>query len=177
MASSSTPVWCFPQGALTSPVWKASWRPSPLTLSYHTTPHATPPLTSLGGSMSSAPRQSHVPSQDEPSSRTEAPSLTPAQVLVSALLLATGGEPGVSSQGGRQTVETSGGQRPLASSSSLSLSAQRAFQVSFSEPLGTTEASSRAGGKEGVETGKPPGSSGASTTSRMHFYHVLRCQR
>src|SRR5277367_4917932 len=33
---------------------------------------------------------------------------------------------------GWQTVETSGGGRPLASSSSLSLSAQQAFQVSFS---------------------------------------------
>src|SRR5277367_2761002 len=165
--SSFTRVWCSLQDVLTSPVWKASWLLSAPTLSSRTTPLATPPPICLGGSMSSDPQRSLVPSQAQPSSQTETAFQTPAQVLVSALLLATNGEHGVSSQGGRQMVGTSGGQRPSASSSSLDLSVQRAYQVSFSKSLVTTAASSRAGGREGAETGKPTGSSGASMTSRL----------
>src|SRR5271156_3587586 len=165
--SSFTRVWCSLQDVLTSPVWKASWLLSAPTLSSNTTPLATPPPICLGGSMSSDPQRSLVPSQAQPSSQTETPFQTPAQVLVSALLSATNGEHGVSSQGGRQMVGTSGGQRPSASSSSLDLSVQRAYQVSFSKSLVTTAASSRAGGREGAETGKPTGSSGASMTSRL----------
>src|SRR5277367_3718578 len=133
-------------------------------------PHHAPrhPLIFLGGSMNSAPQRSYVPSQAQPSSQTGAPSWTPAQVLVSALLLATSGERGISSWGGRQTVETSGGQRLSASSSSLDLSVQQAYQASFfSKSLVTTAVSLRAGGKEEAETGKPTKSSGTSTTSRI----------
>jgi hypothetical protein len=117
--------------------------------------------------MSSVPQRSLVPSQAPSSSRTGMPSRTPVQVLASALLLATNGERGVSSQGGRQTGETSGGQRPWASSSLPDPSLRQACQASFSESLATTAVSLKAGGREGVGTGRPMGSSGASTTSRM----------
>src|SRR5277367_3438655 len=143
----------------------ASFSSNPF-IPHHASHH---PLIFLGGSMNSAPQRSYVPSQAQPSSQTGAPSWTPAQVLVSALLLATSGERGISSWGGRQTVETSGGQRLSASSSSLDLSVQQAYQASFffSKALVTTAVSLRAGGKEEAETGKPTKSSGASTTSRI----------
>ena len=93
----------------------ASFGPNPLV---PTTPLAILPLTSLGGSMSSVPQQSLAPSQAQPLSPTGVHSLMPVQVLVSALLSATSGERGSSSQDGRQMVEISDGRKPLGSSSS-----------------------------------------------------------
>jgi hypothetical protein len=95
------------------------------------------------------------------------PSRTPVQVLVSELLSATNGERGVSSQGGRQTAETSGGQRPLASNSSPDPLLLQAYQASFSESLATTSVLSRDGGREGAGTGRPTWSSDVSTTSQV----------
>ena len=161
------PASCSRPAGLILLTWKASWLPSTKTPLFLTMPPVTLPLTSPGGSTPSIHPDHPVPSQARLSSQTEMPSPTPAQVLASALLSATSGELGASSQVGRQTAGISDGLRPLASNFLLALSAQQASQARSSGSSETTKESLRGGGKEEVETGRPTRSSGASTTSQI----------
>ena len=165
MGNFCTLAWCCRPDVLTSPAWNASWVPLIKTPLFPTSLHVTPLLTFLGGSMCSVPRKSPVPSQAQPPSLMLVPSQTPAQVLASA----TSGAPGVSSQGGKQMEGTSDGLKQLALSFLLTLSAQSANlrQANTSGSLVTIEESSKAGGREGVEIGKPTRCSVASTASQI----------
>ena len=127
---------------------------------------ATQLQISHGGSARSTP-QSSTPSQVQHSSRTGMPSLMPAQVLASALLLATNGGPGVLSRGGKQTAETSDGLKPLASSYLLALSAQQVNQGNISGSSVTTGESLKVGGKAGAGIEKQTKFPGISTASQV----------
>ena len=163
-----TPVSCSRPAVLTSPAWNASWVPSAVTPLFPITLHITLMPTFPGGSMHSVLQGSPVPSQVQLLSSTNEPSLTPAQVLASALLLlATSGVPGASSQAGKPMEGISDGQKRLALSFLRSLSAQPVSLASSSESLATTAGSSRAGGKEGAETGKLTRCSDAYTASNV----------
>ena len=151
----------------TLPIWKASWLPLVRTPLFPIMHHVTPQTILLGGTTFSTPPDSRDPSQVPPASPTDMPSQTPAQVLASALLLATGGGRGVSSQDGRQRAEISDGLKPLASSFLLALSAPPVNQASTSGSLETTRELSKVGGRAEAETGRPTRFSGASMTSQI----------
>ena len=151
----------------TLPIWKASCLLLVRTPLFPIMHHVTPQTILLGGTTFSTPPDSRDPSQVPPASPTDMPSQTPAQVLASALLLATGGGRGASSQDGRQRAETSDGLKPLASSFLLALSAPPVNQASTSGSLETTRELLKVGGRAEAETGRPTRFSDASTTSQI----------
>ena len=161
------PASCFQPAVLTSPRWKALWLPLAETPLFLTMPLVTQLQTSPGGSTSSTHPESPNPSQAPPLSWIGMPSPTPAQVLASALLSATSGEPGSLSPVGKQMAGILDGLKPLASSFLLALSAQQPSQANISESSETTKELSKDGGRGEAGTGKQTRSSGESTTSQM----------
>ena len=129
----------------------------------------TPLTTSIGGYRHSNLQEPLIPSQVQLSSWTDMPSWTPVQVLASALLLATSGKHGVSSQVGRQMEGILDWQRPLVLNFSCALSAQKVNPTNSSKFSGTTEEWLKDGGREGVGIRKPTKYSDASTTSQISF--------
>ena len=154
MASYFTPPWWCQLDECTSPTWKPC-SPSSITVLSCLTPHPAIRLTTLtGGPGSLMPKTWPDPSQAQPHSKTWTPFQMPAQASALASPLARAGGHGACSQVGRQTVETLGGQKQLASSSSYSLSFHPAAVASTSKSMEITKAWSKAGGRVEVETSR-----------------------
>ncbi|CAA7262997.1 unnamed protein product [Cyclocybe aegerita] len=107
------------------------------------------------------------PSPDQPPSLTSSRTQMQALKSASASRLAKSGEPGDSSQDGRQTTETSAGQRQSVSSSWSSLSAMHAItRASTMRSMETIKESWKDGGKVAAGTGQQTVSSVWYTHSR-----------
>ncbi|KAH8997874.1 hypothetical protein EDB86DRAFT_2913778 [Lactarius hatsudake] len=151
-ASYSTHRWSSQQDVLTSPAWRPCWARSTVVLSFRTPHPATLKVTSDGGGSSSAGQRLPPPSRNPGPSQTTAHTLTRAPGSALQSPSARDGEHGVSSPGGNPKGETSSGPRQSALSSLSSAFARYLTRVSTSSSMGTTEASSKGGGKGPVLT-------------------------
>ena len=166
MGSFTTPPRSSSPAVLTSPAWRPCWPPVIVVLSYRAPHPGTLQAIWNGGSSGLASQTSPPQSRNPNPSSTSKPSQTQARESALPSQWAGVGARGDCPPVGIPRAETSSGLRPSASNFSPSSYSQSQREEITSRSMGTTEGSSRVGGKGQAPINPPTKSSDVFSNHR-----------